>query len=86
MEAGLAANKAGNFAEARKAFLAAFEESGTAAAQISAANMAVKLGMEDDAMDEYALVLEARLGTLDRPNHALHRTASLCRWRRSAPT
>jgi hypothetical protein len=60
MDAGLSANKAGDYVEARKLFRAAFDASGTASAQISAANMALKLGMDGIAMNEYALALEAR--------------------------
>lgn len=60
MHAGHAANARGDVEEARRSFHAAYEENGSAAAQISAANMAVKLAMEELAMDEYALVLQAR--------------------------
>ena len=58
MEAGHEANRRGDSVEARRCFLAAFELDGRAAAQISAANMALKFGDIEAAMQEYRSVLK----------------------------
>ena len=58
MEAGHRANKRDDYFEARRNFRAAFELEGKAVAQISAANMALKLGNVEEAMQEYTVVLQ----------------------------
>ena len=58
MEAGHRANSRDDYVEARRNFRAAFELEGKAVAQISAANMALKLGNVEEAMQEYTVVLQ----------------------------
>ena len=87
MDAGLSSNKAGDYVEARKLFRAAFDANGTASAQISAANMALKLGMDDIAMDEYALALEAqRVPDIRNLSTVIAEPSPPCFAWRSAPT
>jgi len=79
IQRGHDANRRGEFVEARSNFRAAFELSSKAAAQISAANMTLKIGDVAAAIQEYTTILERqdlaethREAVLRKVNEATH--------------